>query len=145
MNGRKLMGAVGAFVVMFGLGGLWHQVLLSEYYAAILPSVARAEPNMVVIGYGYLITAVVMTLLFPVGYKGGSGIAEGLRFGAVIGLLWWLPANIMLSGVYEMTLTSGLVDGAWHVVEGAAGGVVIGLLHARGAGATGKASLSPRL
>ena len=46
MNGRKLMGAVGAFVVMFGLGGLWHQVLMSEYYAAILPSVARAEPNL---------------------------------------------------------------------------------------------------
>ena len=136
MNGRKLMGAVGAFVVMFGLGGLWHQVLLSEYYAAILPSVARVEPNMVVIGSGYLITAVVMTLVFPVGYKGGSGIAEGLRFGAVIGLLWWLPANVILSGVYETTLTSGLVDGAWHVVEGAAGGVVIGLLHARGAGAT---------
>ena len=136
MNGRKLMGAVGAFVVMFGLGGLWHQVLMSEYYAAILPSVARAEPNLVVIGCGYLITAVVMTLLFPVGYKGGSGMAEGLRFGAVIGLLWWLLANVILSGVYETTLTSGLVDGAWHVVEGAAGGVVIGLLHARGAGAT---------
>ena len=53
-----------------------------------------------------------------------------------IGLLWWLPANVILSGIYETTLTSGLVDGAWHIVEGAAGGVVIGLLHARGAGAT---------
>ena len=55
---------------------------------------------------GYLITAVVMTLVFPVGYKGGSGVAEGLRFDAVIGLLWWLPANVVLSGVYETTLAS---------------------------------------
>ena len=63
-------------------------------------------------------------------------MAEGLRFGAVIGLLWWLPANVILSGIYETTLSSAFVDGAWHVVEGAAGGVVIGLLHARGAGPT---------
>ena len=131
--GSKLIGAVGAFVVMFGLSGLWHQVLMAEFYAAILPSVARAEPNMVIIAFGYLITAVVMALLYPLGYKGSSGVAEGLRFGAVIGLLWWLPANVVLSGVYETTLTSGLVDGVWHVVEGAAGGIVVGLVHARGA------------
>ena len=136
MNVSKLMGAVGAFVVMFGLGGLWHMVLMSEYYAAILPSVARAEPNLIAIGSGYLITAVVMTCLFPVGYKGGSGIAEGLRFGAVIGLLWWLPANVVLSGIYETTLTSALVDGVWHIVEGAAGGAVIGCTATWGARAT---------
>ena len=129
----KLIAAVGAWAVMFGLSFLWHEVLMAAYYAAILPSVARAEPIIGVIALGYLITAVVMTLLYPVGYKGGSGMTEGLRFGAVIGLLWWLPANVVLSGVYETTLTSGLVDGVWHIVEGAAGGVVIGLVHARGA------------
>ena len=91
MNASKLTGAVGSFVVMFGLGGLWHTVLMADYYEAIMPTVARAEPNMVVVGFGYLITAVVMALVFPIGYKGGSGVAEGLRFGAVIGLLWWLP------------------------------------------------------
>ena len=133
MNASKLTGAVGSFVVMFGLGGLWHTVLMADYYEAIMPTVARAEPIMVVVGFGYLITAVVMALVFPIGYKGGSGVAEGLRFGAVIGLLWWLPANVILSGVYETTLAAAFVDGAWHVAEGAAGGVVIGLLHVRGA------------
>ena len=63
-----------------------------------------------------------MAWVFPIGYKGGSGVAEGLRFGAVIGLLWWLPANVVLSGVYETTLASALVDGVWHIAEGAAGG-----------------------
>ena len=135
MNANRLMGAVGAFVVMFGLGGLWHQVLMGDYYAAILPTVARAEPDLVVVGLGYLLTAAVMVFIFPIGYQGGSGVAEGLRFGAVIGLLWWLPANIILSGVYETTLASALVDGVWHIAEGAAGGVVIGLLHVRGAAA----------
>ena len=89
MNANKLMGAGGAFVVMFALSGLWHQALMGDYYAAIMPSVARAEPNMILIGVGYLITAAVMAFIFPVGYKGGSGVAEGLRFGAVIGLRWW--------------------------------------------------------
>ena len=85
MNANRLMGAVGAFVVMFGLGGLWHQVLMGDYYAAILPTVARAEPDLVVVGLGYLITAAVMVFIFPIGYQGGSGVAEGFRFGAVVG------------------------------------------------------------
>ena len=135
MNANRLLGLVGAFVVMFGLGGLWHQLLMADHYATVLPSVTRAEPNLVVIGCGYLITAAVMAVVFPIGYKGGSGGAEGLRFGAVIGLLWWLPSNIVLSGVFETTLTSALIDGVWHIVEGAAGGIVIGLLHVRGGAA----------
>ena len=131
MKTNRLLGLAGAFVVMFGLGGLWHQVLMGDHYAAILPSVSRAEPNMVVVACGYLITAAVMAFIFPIGYKGGSGVAEGLRFGAVIGLLWWLPANVVLSGVYEITVASALVDGVWHIAEGAAGGVVIGVLYVR--------------
>ena len=87
MNTNTLMGAVAAFVVMFVLGVLWHTVLMAEHYESILPSVARAEPNLVRVGLGYLITALVMAGVFPIGYKGGSGVAEGLRFGAVIGLL----------------------------------------------------------
>ena len=52
MIANQLMGAVGAFVVTFGLSGLWHEVLMGDYYAAIMPSVSRAEPNLVVIGCG---------------------------------------------------------------------------------------------
>ena len=140
MNGGKVTGAIAAFAVMFPLSFIWHEVLMGDYYAEILASVARAEPNLVLIGGGYLITAVVMAYVYPIGYKGGSGVGEGLRFGALIGLLWWLPANVVLAGVYETTLVSGLVDGAWHIAEGAAGGIVIGMLHARGAGETGAGS-----
>ncbi len=140
MNGVKVTSGIAAFVVMFMLSFIWHEVLMGDYYAQILASVARAEPNLVLIGAGYLITAMVMAYVYPIGYKGGSGVGEGLRFGAVIGLLWWLPANVVLAGVYETTLTSGLVDGAWHIVEGAGGGIVIGMLHARGAGGTAAGS-----
>lgn len=40
MKTNRLLGLAGAFVVMFGLGGLWHQVLMSDHYAAILPNVS---------------------------------------------------------------------------------------------------------
>ena len=131
MNTNRLLGLFGAFVVMFGLSGLWYQLLMADYYATILPSVTRPEPNMVIIACGYLITAAVMAFLFPIGYKGGPGLNEGFRFGAVVGLLWWLPANLVLSGVYDMTVAFALIDGLWHVAEGAAGGIVIGLLYVR--------------
>ena len=82
MNGVKVTSGIAAFVVMFMLSFIWHEVLMGDYYAQILASVARAEPNLVLIGAGYLITAMVMAYVYPIGYKGGSGVGEGLRFGA---------------------------------------------------------------
>ena len=66
MNGVKVTSAIAAFVAMFVLSFIWHEVLMGDYYAQILASVARAEPNLVLIGAGYLITAVVMAYVYPI-------------------------------------------------------------------------------
>ncbi len=131
----KLIGAVAAFVVMFGLAGLWHDLLMGDYYSSILQGAARPDPIESLIGLGYLVASMVMGFLYPIGYQGGTALAEGARFGAVLGVFWWLPAMIVFAGIYEQTLVNALVDGAWHVVEGGAGGIAIATVHARMGGA----------
>ena len=132
---KKLTGAIAAWVVMWGLGGIWHMLIMGSFYEGMLTSVAKAQPSMVMVGLGYLIVALVMAHMFPHGYKGTNATGEGARFGAFVGLLWWLPALLVLSGVYnEITTGLVLVDGIYHIVEGAIGGIVVASLHTRGAG-----------
>ena len=136
MNAKKIMWILGAWIVMFGLSGLWHSFIMADFYGSMLAPVARAEPDLVMVGNGYLVLAILMGWAYPQGYSGGSPLAEGVRFGAVVGLLWILPFSLVLAGLYDLSLSQVAVDSAWHIVEGAVGGAVIALAYGRAADAT---------
>ena len=90
------MATVGGFFAMFIPGGLWHMLIMKDFYDKYTGDSALAEPNILFIILGVLILAALMAYMYPQGYKGGSSIKEGLRFGAVIGLLWVLPLNVIM-------------------------------------------------
>lgn len=125
MYARKVAGILAAWIVMFGLSGLWHTVIMADYYVSFLEAVTRPEPNFLMVGNGYLALAILMGWTYPLGYSGGSALAEGARFGAVIGLLWILPFSLVLSGILEVSVAQVAVDSAWHILEGAAGGIIL--------------------
>ena len=134
MNFKKMLFAlIAGFVTMFLLSGLWHMVVMADFYATDRPSVAFAEPKMQFIVLGYLILALLMAYIYPLGKKGGSPVIEGLKFGILIGLLWMLPEAVVLFGVFESSGTVLVVDTIWHVVEQGLGGIVIGLVYGSGA------------
>ncbi len=129
MDFKKFSMAVGgSFIVMLFLGLLWHRVILRSFYVEHFPA-AFAEPNFIFAILGFLILAVLMAYLFPLGYKGGSPVKEGLRFGAIIGLLWFLPFNVIMIGVIGKSGTLVVVDGLWRMVEQGIGGIVIGYVY----------------
>ena len=130
MNTKKmLLACLAAFVVTFLLSGLWHIVLLGDFYKANDVALARAEPNMLFVILGQLILTFLMAVVYPMGYKGGSPVKEGFRFGAIIGLIWLLPWSVMMHGIWNYPLAGVIVDSAWHVVEEGVGGIVIGLVY----------------
>jgi len=119
---------VGGFFAMFILSGLWHMVILKSFYTEHLTA-TLAEPNILFIVLGYLILAALMAYLYPLGYKGGPPLKEGLRFGIIIGLLWYLPFNVIMIGVVGKSGTLIVVDGLWRLVEQGVGGIVIGYFY----------------
>ena len=132
MNGRKLvLGALTAFAVAFLLSGLWHVLLMSDFYDAAQGGTMRDPPLFWSIGLGYLVVGFIMAYMYPKGYEGGSPITEGLKFGAVIGLLWWFPTQLVLYGVLDGPFSMVLVDGAWHLVEEGLAGAALGLVYGR--------------
>jgi len=132
MNVKKFVLAwVAAVVVTFLLGVLWHLFLLADFYEVQHQALAREEPNMPVIIVGHLILGFLMALVYPIGYKGGSPVKEGFRFGGLIGLIFVLPASVILHGVWNLPLTAVIVDSAWHVVEEGGGGIALALVYGR--------------
>ncbi len=132
MNVKKFVLAwVTATVVALLLGGLWHQFLLADFYEAHTQGLAREEPIMAFVILGNLILGFLMALVYPIGYKGGSPVKEGFRFGALIGLIWVLPMTVVVYGLWNLPLTTVMVDPAWHVVEEGIGGIAIALVYGR--------------
>ncbi len=132
MNVKKFVLAwVAAVVVTFLLGVLWHLFLLADFNEVQEQALAREEPNMVFVFVGHLILGFLMALVYPIGYKGGSPVKEGFRFGALIGLIWILPLSVILHGVWNLPLTGVIVDSAWHVIEEGVGGIAIARVYGR--------------
>ena len=132
MNARKLFtGAIAAFVVAFPLSLLWHVVLMSDFYDSAAGGTMRDPPLIWSIILGYAVVCLIMSHMYPKGYEGGSAVTEGLKFGAMIGLLWWLPTQLVLYGALEGPLSIVLVDGGWHLVEEGLAGIALAMVYGK--------------
>jgi hypothetical protein len=123
------MATVGGFFAMFIPGGLWHMLIMKDFYDKYSADSALAEPNILFIILGVLILSALMAYMYPQGYKGGSPFKEGLRFGVVIGLLWILPINVIMIGAMGTSITLVVVDALYHMVGQGIGGIVIGYIY----------------
>ena len=134
MSLKKLIIAfVAGFAVMFLLAGLWHNVLMVNFYKSYNPG-TQGDHKMVPILLGYIILALLMAYIYPKGYAGGSPWKEGLKFGIMIGLLWILPYTLVLLGNSSATFSwRMIINTIWHLVEQGGGGVAIALIYGKGA------------
>lgn len=130
MNFQKLLLAfLGGGIVMLGLSYLWHRVLMADFYS---PDVAM-EPDMIFIFAGYGALALLMAIIYPLGYRGGSPTSEGPRFGALMGLVAFVPFSLIVAALMPewSDMKIAAVDWGWHIVEQGVGGLVIALIYGR--------------
>jgi len=65
MNGKKfLMALVGGFLVMWLLSGLWHVLIMGDFYAKYAGPSTFEEPKMLFIALGYAILALLMVYIY---------------------------------------------------------------------------------
>lgn len=70
---------------------------MADFYAQHT-ALQREMPLTRIIVLGYLLLAILMTYVYPKGYSGGEPLAEGLRFGVFIGVLYTLPHALVIYG-----------------------------------------------
>lgn len=131
MNARKfLLGTVAAAGVAFLLSFMWHVLLMGDFYDSAASGTLRDPPFFSAIILGYVVVGLIMAYLYPKVHGGGSPLSEGLKFGVLVGLLWWFPTNLVLYGAMEGPFSIVLVDGIWHLFEEGIAGAVLGLVMA---------------
>ena len=129
MNIKKLV--LSTFVVgftMWVISGLWHNLILANFYAS---ENEASHEGIGILLIAYMILGLFMAYLYPLGYKGGKPAIEGLRFGALIGLLWVFPHELAMVGAHGESLSYVLKNAVWHAVEQGLGGIVVGMIYGR--------------
>lgn len=133
MNCARLgLAAVSAAVVDFVYGGLVYGRLMTRQFAAF-PAVFRSVESQM--GYlpamfcGILVGMLAITAIYAKGYEGGSGVAEGVRFGVLVGIFnagYFAASSYAILNVGRSLALSMAVAGLveWLIV-----GVTIGLVY----------------
>jgi hypothetical protein len=147
MSKRLVVGAVVAFVVIFNLGYLFHEVVFADFLKANLgPGVQRQRYIIPVIALAFAVYVALMALVYPVFHlffvvhRGWSRLATGAALGLFCGFLWdALQGGIIEYATYNVSLAAMLVDSTYHLLEGALAGSIIGALAGAGLGAQPRA------
>lgn len=130
---RICFAGLGAFVVYFILGGLFFTLtpMVDEFRK--YPAVYRTQESMKntwPLGIaGMLLSMMVLAVLYAMVYRGGSGFAEGARFGALIGL--YALGSFVLHNYVNLNigLTLTIQQGVAYFVQWTVVGVVIGAIY----------------
>jgi len=143
MNYGRLAGAAVAATVTDAVYGflVYGTLLKSEFER--YPNVYRpADAGAAYLPYmflGILVAMFAVTYIYAKGYEGGGGVAEGARFGVVLGIF----ASAFFAGVSYGTLNIGrkltLFMACAGLVEWTINGIVIGLVY-KGAPRSGRAA-----
>ena len=131
---RIALAALGGFVAYFVLGGLTFGLLpslKSEFlkYPAVYRSQQGQMSHMPVGMAAMFLSMVVLAVIYAMLYQGFSGLAEGARFGALIGIFaicaFVLHNYVNLNIGLKLTVQQAVA----YFVEWVVTGIVIGLIY----------------
>ena len=132
MNYSRLALAAAAAWIVDGLYGfvVYGGLLNSEFalYPGVFRPLEAMNAKMPFLFAGLLLSMLAAAYIYAKGYEGGSGVAEGARFGALIGLFvaGISVGNYAVFNIGSRLATSLVIAGfvEWTIV-----GVVIGLAY----------------
>lgn len=101
---------------------------------------ARESPLILYSVLAFLITAFLMSYLFPLVYRGGSAWKEGLRVGVIMALFVSLPENLHVYALTNVSFIKLLFPAVWVMVIWGIAGVVIGFIYGKTPGTPGEVS-----
>ena len=125
---RMTIGTIVGGIVVYILGIIIWQMLFTDFFAANAGSatgVAKEAPVIWAVALGSLLYAKLITYVLET--SGGSkSVMDGLKTGAVVGLLLWGTVDFIYYGYFNLNnLTAVIAD---TVLEGVRGGIVAAVI-----------------
>jgi uncharacterized membrane protein len=131
---RVALAAVGAFIAYFVVGGLTFALLpwlKNEFlkYPAVYRTQNGIKSVMPIGMLAMFIAMLALATLYALLYRGGSGIAEGARFGALIGI--FAIGSFVVHNYVNLNIGGPLTiqQSIAYFIEWLVVGTVIGLIY----------------
>ncbi len=127
--------ALAASAVSFFLNTAYYSLTWQMYAVDF----ARPEPIKELIFLQHLVFGSLMTYIFPFGYRGRHWVLEGARFGALMGLLMFVPIGLSIRAVWWVPLDFPFILACVNAAfSGAVTGVVIAQFYRKSAKAAAR-------
>ena len=117
-----LQASIFSAVVMWVLAGIAHEVIFVNFFSDASHA-SHKGPALIFVAY--CILSFIMTYLFSVCVKRDKLIVAGIKFGALIGVLWVFPHGLAMAAAHGESIVHEILNGIWHVLEQAVGGMAI--------------------
>ena len=119
---------MAAFAIMFVLDYVWFQVIFKGYVESQMASTGNNVPMHAL---GEWCMAALLAWIYPIGYKGGSAMQEGMKFGILMGLLYGLPNAIHMYASMTGPVSMLAFFTAHGVVLAMVGGMAVAWVHGK--------------
>jgi hypothetical protein len=133
MDAKKFVLAVIAYIIVtFAVAASWHLMFFKDLYDQL--AIFTREKPLIPLGVvSIIMQALVLAYLYPLFYRGGSPVKEGLKFGLLIGVLMASIAVFAEAGKQNVSsLTTWLVfETAYYLLQFGVLGVIIGSIYGR--------------
>jgi ubiquinone/menaquinone biosynthesis C-methylase UbiE len=127
MNFKKLISAtLASTVVMWLLAGLWHMIIIPEFYDSGHKTNHEGTGIIIV---AYLVLGFLMAYIYSLVIKNGRPMPMGLKFGILIGILWVFPHELAMAGAHGESISYVFKNAGWHLIEQGIGGIMIALIY----------------
>ncbi|OLS23974.1 MAG: hypothetical protein HeimC3_21990 [Candidatus Heimdallarchaeota archaeon LC_3] len=111
-------------ILMFILSTVWNLYLVDFFIPEPIPNL-RPEMLHSSILIGYLLLSILMGIAYQFYTVDLPILKKGISFGIFIALIWIVPANIILHGVFIVPDFTLYIDISWGLVEQGLGGLTM--------------------
>ncbi len=123
-----LLAALAATIISIILNTVYYTVTAEGHVWAM----TKAEPNFLLLTLNHIIFALLLAYIYPIGYKGGSPVTEGFRFGVLMGLIMFVPTGLVVRAAWEVPITAYFfLDIIVAAVVTGLMGIAIGIIYSR--------------
>ncbi len=130
---RKFILATLIYAIVTMIHGFtWHFNFFPEVYARL--GIYNREPPIIPLGFvSMLIQGLILAYLYPRYYRGGKPLAQGIKFGLVMGLFLFSVSTLANAAKIQVSSMSTwlLIQTAFHVIQFVVAGAGIGLVYGK--------------
>ncbi|HTE31009.1 MAG TPA: hypothetical protein VK666_11595 [Chryseolinea sp.] len=133
-----LVGGTVAFLVVFNLGYVFHEIAMGDFFKSTISSIQREGYIIPLIALAFILYTLFQAYMFPIYYQYTSQRYKwslnrtAVVFGAMVGFFWdGLQGGIIEVATFKMPMIVFWYDSAYHTFEGMVTALILAYFYRR--------------